>query len=242
MVQRWLEKLGQVRPNRIPILTVMSSGPIAESVMWKLRRAVIRQQEDTETHMVTVAPLALATWATWFALMSVPLLRMEVDYPKNCSLLRTLQERTAQVIGACALLQSDFLAAPFPDDMNPTSAYQEFVAELDDFPVRLEGRLSRVCVGFLPTVARYLNAVVEMFDAMGRQLDDRWMLKVADMAAEASTRCLLHREPPHPIRGPSDYSVVPGTRRDRAITLAHPAVQDSSDDSFQMSEPEPADS
>ena len=219
----------------------MSSGPIAESVLWKIRQAVIRQQQETELHLVTVAPLALATWATWFCLLSVPLLRLELDYPKNCSLLRRLQEGTGQILGACAMMQSEFLAQPFPDDMNPTEAYQEFVDELEDFPVKFEHRLSRVTAGFLPTVARYLNAVIEMFDAMGRQLDDRWMLKVADMAAEASTRCLLNRHLPAPLRGSSEASLVPGVRRDRAITLAHPVVEDSSDDSFAMSEVEPAD-
>ena len=219
----------------------MSSGPISESVLWKLRQSVIRQQNVTDLHLVTVAPLALATWATWFALMSVPLLRMETDYPKNCSLMRRLHEGTAQILGACALMQTEFLTAPYPDDMNPTAAYQEFVAELDDFPVKFEHRLARVSAGFLPTIARYLNAMVEMFDAMGRELDDRWLLKVADMAAEASTRCMLTRHPPPAMRGSSDPTAVPGPRRDRQFALAHPVVQDSSDDSFEMSEPEPAD-
>ena len=213
----------QIFPSSIGL--DMSSGPISESVMWKLRQAVLCQQAAEESHMVKVAPLALATWATWFALLSLPLLRIEVDYSKTTSLMRILQERTAQVIGACALMQDQFLQAPYPGDLNPTDSYEEFISELDNFPVIIEVRLTRAGRDFKSTVARYTNVVVEMFDMMGKLLDDRWMLKVADMAAEASYRCMLSGDVPLPPSGSSHSMVVPGARRDRATTLAHPVMQ-----------------
>lgn len=48
--------------------------------------------------------------------------------------------------------------------------------------------MERICRDFDPTMARLLNAVIEMFNMLGHALECyRWLLKVADAAAEASS-------------------------------------------------------
>ncbi len=61
----------------------VSSGPIVEAIMWKLRQETLRQQSTQEKHMVDFPALALATWTTWFTLGTVPLLRLQSTFPKR---------------------------------------------------------------------------------------------------------------------------------------------------------------
>ena len=161
-----------------------------------------------------------------------------VHVSKTCTLLRSLQDQAAQVIGACALMQEGYLRAPFPDGMNPEASYAEFITELNNLTVMIGVHLHRVCADFMPTIARFANAMVEMFHPLGQVLSNRWVIKMADMAAETSLHCRLYPNISRNQMGASSrFMVAPGPLRDRAITLAHPLMMDDPDDSFQMSEP-----
>ena len=196
-----------------------------------------------DSHMVSIAPLALATWTTWVILDTLPVLRIQMLFPKTCTLVRSLQDQTTQVIGACALMNEGYLRAPYPDGMDSTPSYVEFLADIDNFAVMVEGRLHLVCASMMSTVGRHVNAVVEMFHSLGTILQDDWVKKMADVAAEPSYRCRLYPTAPGSGTGDAVRALVPrplvpvGAR-----PLAHPVVEDDSDDSFHISSPEPEDS
>ena len=161
------------------------------------------------------------------------------------ALVRMLQDETCQLIGACAMFQEAYITAPFPSDMNPMPSYDAFVAEIERFPVLFERQMERICRELHPTMARLLNAVIEMFNMLGHALEgDRWLLKVADAAAEASVRCRLYHGNSPSLLDSNPAHMPPGPHRDRALTIAHPVLEDVSDHSswsFGDDEPTPED-
>ena len=232
-------------PHVVPRIAMTSSG-IDVLILYKVKREVLRDQARTEAHLVDIGPLALSTWCTWTTLEAEPLLRMLSTWPKTSSLIRVLRDKTTEIIGAMALMQDDFLRDPFPFWINPVTAYQEFLDEIDGFAVQLERNLERVGADRLPVIARYLNAAVECFHMMGQTLDDDWVKKMANVMAEASYRCRLFPNGPYarlPRGTPSRPSLAPWLEESTAYRLSHPVVDDSAlddaqDDSWQMSDPD----
>lgn len=207
------------------------AAPMIACLMWKLRQETIRLQQRNQTNMVEIGPMALATWGSWIGLDTVPLLRLQTLFPMTNGLTRMLRDETIQLIGACAMYQRAYLEVPFPSDMNAMDAYAQFMAEIERFPVLFERQLERICRDYQPTLARMMQAAIEMFNTLGHALGgDRWLLKVADSLAEATVRCRLYHGNSPSLLDINPAHLPPGADRDRAIAIAHPVHEEVRED------------
>lgn len=82
------------------------------------------------------------------------------------------------------MFQHEYIAVPYPSDLNPMPAYDEYIDEIARFPVLFERQMEQISRDYDLTIARLLNSMLGMFNMVGLALDgDRWMLKMADAAA-----------------------------------------------------------
>lgn len=98
---------------------------------------VDQKRGDRQTSMVDLGPFALGTFATWNALVNLPLLRMEAGFPTTCSLMRSLQEQACQVIGMTCLEECAELATNLTvEELSAAAEVRSLVIiELQQLPV-----------------------------------------------------------------------------------------------------------
>ena len=158
-----------------------------------LRKKVLEEQKLTRCQKVDIPPFTLAAFAAWNSLAGLPISFLQGNFPMMCAWARQMVEEVTSLIGTVALFDQRTLRKKITIEAKVLfdRARDAVMAELDGFAVHMESKLDRLTPYMKDLMERQLNGVAELFQELGGELKDPSLFHVANMAAEASVRCLM---------------------------------------------------
>lgn len=115
---------------------------LAHRIATELKRAVRREQQGRQTSIVDLAPFALGSFSTWEALVRMPILRVQSNFPVTCTVMHSLQEQAIQIIGmTCLEEQMDTHLSP--EELRQAAEVRSLmIIELQHLPVFIENKFA----------------------------------------------------------------------------------------------------
>lgn len=134
---------------------------LAHRIATELKRAVRREQQGRQTSIVDLAPFALGSFSTWEALVRMPILRVQSNFPVTCTVMHSLQAQAIQIIGmTCLEEQMDTYLSP--EELRQAAEVRSLmIIELQHLPVFIENKFDLITAELRQVVTRYLNAIAE---------------------------------------------------------------------------------
>lgn len=170
---------------------------LAHSLSIQLKQEIRKEQNAQGTDRVDLGPFALGAFCCWNGLMRIPVLRIQLGFPKTCSFMSSMQEQTMQIIGYCCLADDAGLRSIISVDERAAAAEarEEIMAELAQLPVWVETRLELMSVELQHVLCRYLNALIETVFELQDTLSDPVLAQLSNKCAETCLRCRFQRSP-----------------------------------------------
>lgn len=171
--------------------------PLAHLISVNLRQEIRKEQNTQGCDRVDMGPFSVGAFSCWKALLRIPVLRIQLGFPKTCSLMHSLQEQAIQIVGCRCLADHQGLMTRLTvqERADATESRSEIMAELSGFPVWIETRADLMSVELKKVLCRYLNALIESVFELQNVLTDPVLACLTRKCAEACLRCKFERSP-----------------------------------------------
>ena len=120
---------------------------LAHRIAAELKRAIRRVQQGRQTSISDLGPFALGSFSTWEALVRLPVLRVQSNFPVTCTVMQSLKEQATQIIGMTCLEEELDTYLSVDELSHAAEVRSEMIIELQRLPVFMEAKFELITVG-----------------------------------------------------------------------------------------------